>query len=198
MASRRTVLIGIGAAVAGGGALFATGAFTTVEAQRTVSVNTAGDAAADLGIEVNDDYDGGGDTASIELGGGDGDGLGPGRYYGYPPLLAVTNNTGLGDLDIEVSLDDTPFDTVHTEDVADLAEVDDDELGFEFVRVDSFSGTEDNFSENVSDEGNLAAENPVGDGESALYSLDVVTPDNFDDYEDFDLEITITADQAGD
>lgn len=48
MANRRTVLIGLGGLVAGGGALIATGAFTTVEAQRTVTVETAGDADAFL------------------------------------------------------------------------------------------------------------------------------------------------------
>lgn len=44
--NRRNVLIGMGAATAGGGALIATGAFTTVEAERSVSVETAGDDAA--------------------------------------------------------------------------------------------------------------------------------------------------------
>jgi len=54
MASRRSVLIGLGGVVAGGGALIGTGAFTTVEAQRTVSVQTAGDASAFLGLEAAD------------------------------------------------------------------------------------------------------------------------------------------------
>ena len=50
MANRRSVLIGLGGLVAGGGALIGTGAFDTVEAQRTVSVETAGDADAFLGL----------------------------------------------------------------------------------------------------------------------------------------------------
>ena len=50
MASRRSVLIGLGGLVAGGGAILGTGAFTTVEAQRTVNVETAGDASAFLGL----------------------------------------------------------------------------------------------------------------------------------------------------
>ena len=58
MPSRRSVLVGLGGLVAGGGALIGTGAFTTVEAERTVNVQTAGDASAFLGIEAaarNDD-----------------------------------------------------------------------------------------------------------------------------------------------
>ncbi len=48
--NRRNVLVGLGGVVAGGGALLGTGAFTTVEAQRTVTVNAAGDASALLGF----------------------------------------------------------------------------------------------------------------------------------------------------
>ena len=50
MVNRRSVLIGLGGLVAGGGALLGTGAFTTVTAERTVSVETAGDASAFLGL----------------------------------------------------------------------------------------------------------------------------------------------------
>ncbi|TKR25328.1 hypothetical protein [Natronomonas salsuginis] len=49
--NRRNVLIGLGGVVAGGGALLGTGAFTTVEAERTVTVNTAGDASALIGLD---------------------------------------------------------------------------------------------------------------------------------------------------
>ena len=51
--NRRNVLVGLGGLTVGGGALFASGAFTTVEAQRTVSVETAGDSAALLSFQVN-------------------------------------------------------------------------------------------------------------------------------------------------
>lgn len=54
MANRRSVLIGLGGLVAGGGALLGTGAFTTVTAERTVNVETAGDADAFLGLEPAD------------------------------------------------------------------------------------------------------------------------------------------------
>ena len=57
MANRRSVLIGLGGLVAGGGALLGTGAFTTVEAERTVNVQTAGDASAFLGLTPARDGD---------------------------------------------------------------------------------------------------------------------------------------------
>ena len=57
MASRRSVLIGLGSLVAGGGALLGTGAFTTVTAERTVNVSTTGDASAFLQLEPADEND---------------------------------------------------------------------------------------------------------------------------------------------
>ena len=57
MANRRNVLIGLGSLVAGGGALLGTGAFTSVEADRTVSVETTGDASALLALTPADHDD---------------------------------------------------------------------------------------------------------------------------------------------
>jgi len=53
--TRRNVLLGAGALVAGGGAVLGTGAFTSVQAERTVDVSTAGDADAFLGLDTIDD-----------------------------------------------------------------------------------------------------------------------------------------------
>jgi len=61
MANRRTVLIGMGGLVAAGGAALGTGAFTTVEAQRTVNIETAADSNALLQLQPadrDDDEDG--------------------------------------------------------------------------------------------------------------------------------------------
>lgn len=52
--NRRNVLIGLGTVAAGGGAVFGSGAFSTVEADRTVSVATVGDASAILSLDPND------------------------------------------------------------------------------------------------------------------------------------------------
>lgn len=56
--SRRNALIGLGGLTAGGGALVGTGAFTTVQAERTVSVETAGDQGAFLALVPTSDPNG--------------------------------------------------------------------------------------------------------------------------------------------
>ena len=48
--TRRNALIGLGTVAAGAGVIGGTGAFTSVQADRTVSVSTTGDASAALGI----------------------------------------------------------------------------------------------------------------------------------------------------
>ena len=57
MTSRRRTIIGLGGLLAGGGALVSTGAFDTVESERSVGVETAGDASAFLGLEPAPDQD---------------------------------------------------------------------------------------------------------------------------------------------
>lgn len=49
------MVIGLGGTVAAGGVIVATGAFDTVEAQRSFEVDVAGDHAALLGLEVHND-----------------------------------------------------------------------------------------------------------------------------------------------
>ncbi|MGQ4554362.1 hypothetical protein [Halobellus sp. GM3] len=101
MASRRTVLVGLGGLVAGGGALIGTGAFTTVEAQRTVSVSTAGDANAFLALTPargDSAYvDDSGDTIQINLDGTDSNngaasGLNQNARTRFENLVQVANN----------------------------------------------------------------------------------------------------------
>ena len=48
--NRRKVLTALGGITIGGGALFGTGAFTQVQAERTVTVNTDGDGSALIGL----------------------------------------------------------------------------------------------------------------------------------------------------
>mgnify|MGYP000008005491 FL=1 len=61
MVNRRGALIGLGGLVAAGGAALGTGAFTTVTAERTVNIQTTGDASAFLALEpaTDDDTDNG-------------------------------------------------------------------------------------------------------------------------------------------
>lgn len=62
---RRKALLSLGGIVAGGGVLVGTSAFTTVQAERTVSVETAGDANAFLAIDTISDSQNSQDYASF-------------------------------------------------------------------------------------------------------------------------------------
>lgn len=55
--NRRNVLAGIGVAVVGGGGALASGAFSQVEAERSVDLDTSDDADAYLGMEAADGAD---------------------------------------------------------------------------------------------------------------------------------------------
>jgi len=124
MANRRSVLIGLGGLVAGGGAILSTGAFDTVEAQRTVSVETAGDADALLALTAAD-QDGDGDTSdnpyvsttedgqiTINLDDNDQDvanasGLNQNAITTFNELVQITNNgtQDVGTLEFEIDAD---------------------------------------------------------------------------------------------
>lgn len=58
MAKRRKFLAGLGALASGSAAAVGTGAFTSVEAERNIDIETAGDESALLQIMPNDSYDG--------------------------------------------------------------------------------------------------------------------------------------------
>ena len=97
--SRRNVLIGAGGIVAAGGALVGTGAFTTVQAERTVSVETAGDANAFLALDEvsgspNSGYiDTSGDTIAIDISSTpEGGGINQNAITTIRNIVQVTNN----------------------------------------------------------------------------------------------------------
>ena len=99
--NRRTVLISLGGLFAGSGALLGTGAFTTVEAERTVTVETAGDADAFLGItpfpnSANADYVTAPEDGTVEIDitgeGTPGEGVNENAITAIDRLLEVTNN----------------------------------------------------------------------------------------------------------
>lgn len=96
--NRRNVLVGLGTIVAGGGAALGTGAFTSVEADRTVSVQTAGDASAFLSLSparaAGEYVDDSGDAIEIVLDGSssaDGSGLNENAVSRFEDLVTVTN-----------------------------------------------------------------------------------------------------------
>ena len=110
MVNRRQTLIGLGLIAGGSGVIAGTGAFTSVEANRSVTVETSGDASGELQLTAAntraEDYvsttDG---TIEITL-----DKINIGAKTVFNPLVSITNNSenevnlGLslnGDTDIE-------------------------------------------------------------------------------------------------
>ncbi len=66
--NRRSVLVGLGTLTVGGGAVLGTGAFSSVEADRTVTVSTTGDGSALLQLTLNDgDFEGLEDTGTNQI-----------------------------------------------------------------------------------------------------------------------------------
>lgn len=101
---RRKFLIGVGGTAIGASALVGSGAFSSVEATRSVSVNVAGDESAYLGLEAASPY------ASIEGkqlqlnfddNGNGGEGVNVDAVSTFDGVFQITNN-GPNDLDITI------------------------------------------------------------------------------------------------
>jgi len=140
--NRRNALIGLGAIATGGGALFGSGAFTSVEADRTVSVDTAGDGSAYLQLNGDGNYvtdDGGSSTLTIDLGQvNSGDGFNENARTVVEGAVTATNNAADGQ-DIVVGFDDggTPPEPSTTVNL-------DDSNGDPLADVTLYFGTETN------------------------------------------------------
>ena len=108
---RRKFVIGMGALASGAAAAIGTGAFDSVEAERTVEVSTAGDADAYLGLTGDDQYVGDDSSDSeltIDLGGPTTDGGGEGfNENAVTEVSGVVTITNQGTEDVDVSIDQT-------------------------------------------------------------------------------------------
>ena len=101
--NRRNVLVGLGTIVAGGGVALGSGAFSSVEAHRSVDIGTAGDAEALIGIELTGDLEGeDGDTIAFDLE----DDLNIDAVTTFNGALTITNNREDGDVDIAIEDED--------------------------------------------------------------------------------------------
>ncbi|WP_276258740.1 hypothetical protein [Haloglomus litoreum] len=109
--NRRNVLIGLGAVAVGGGAAFGSGAFSQVEAARTVDVTTTGDANGFIGIEgdneyVNNDADSSSSELTIDLGAPGDQAFNPNAVTELDGVVTITNNNQEGEaVDISLSTD---------------------------------------------------------------------------------------------
>lgn len=91
--NRRNALIGLGAIATGGGALFGSGAFSTVEANREVQIGVTGDSSANLGLAANNtdiaNDSGGGANNQVAI---NGNAFNPDATTEYDDAFDVTNN----------------------------------------------------------------------------------------------------------
>lgn len=185
--NRRNVLLGLGTIVAGGGAVLGSGAFSQVEADRTVTIDVAGDASALVALEVDQDYDTGGDEAGIDLSAdnlGDADGLNRNGTTTFDAMLAVTNQH---DSAVDFTLPDESGPAS-----SDGGEIDVWlELNANFdVDSDGNFGSDST----ASTTGSVDGDDSVASGETAVY--DLVVDVNDASLERFDVDVTITADES--
>lgn len=197
MANRRSVLIGLGGLVAGGGALLGTGAFDTVEAQRTVSVETSGDANALLGLSPAD-RDGDGNNAYVEQSDGtiainlDGnnegaDGLNQNAITTFRNLVTVANQG-------TQTVDSVTLEFTETPDDVDASPT------FSFP-VDEFDGDSDDMVENgdsiLTGENDIPGSLESGDSINFGLEVDLIEGGNEGDLpESGEYTLTITAEST--
>jgi hypothetical protein len=104
--NRRNVLIGLGTVAAGGGAALGTGAFSSVQADRQVSVETAGDASGFLTLEGDGAYveNDSSDTLTIDLGALEDEAFNQDARTVVEGVVTATNNAADGE-DIDVGFE---------------------------------------------------------------------------------------------
>ena len=210
MPNRRNVLIGLGGLVAGGGALIGTGAFDTVEAERDVTVETAGDADAFLGLtqadgasdDLVDEPDD--DTIAIDLSGDgtDGDGLNLNARTRFNNLVTITNQ-GTQDVDsIQLGFSEIPGDGDIDGDLGDTFKFtvadDDDESDFTGNGAIVEHGNDEGDLEEILGEGEVDGELTPGDEVTFGLEFDLIDGGDDGDLPNGDYTLTIEANAADD
>lgn len=202
---RRTILIGLGAVVAGGGAALGTGAFTTVEAERSVSVNVAEDSRALVGIDVNDRYGGQNDNGVAEF---DlqsnvfaGSGFNPqGKTILYA-ALAITNNSGIeGDeMTLQLAYESDSVTVPDTQEVPQASYDDGEQFYFRRFTAENAPDDDDIF-EGLDFDGNpedVADPGSIGQGETTVLDLVVNPGGQLDTDQNYAVDVTIVANISG-
>lgn len=102
--TRRNALIGLGTVAAGAGVIGGTGAFTSVDADRSVSISSTTDGSANVQIVVNEVEglsDTGGDTVSLSF-----ESLNQNAVTDFDGALSITPQGGNGPYDVSAELVD--------------------------------------------------------------------------------------------
>ena len=193
MMNRRTLITYTGVAVTGGSAVLATGAFTSVEANRDITVNVADDTDALLGLDPDSldnsayatESDGvvGIDVSQDGDRDFDGEGVSPFALTTIEEVIEVTNQ-GTQDVAVFVESNDPS-----------LGELDGD---FELFATDPDDGTDNRA--NLREGTDIDDLQVIGPGDSFALGFEVDARDKSDDELDeleddiTDLEVTIIAD----
>jgi hypothetical protein len=176
MPTRRSTLLGLGGLIAGGGAVLGTGAFTSVEAERTVNVETAGDQNAFLQLEpaVNGNgnqypnaaefADGTGDTLEITIGdqGSGGTGVNLNAITHIDRVFQVTNN---GTQPIVLFIEEIPGSGTDGNAIDIGARLDQGILDDSENGLDSVGGSDQPSSDGIDDENIIDISYPSGPGD---------------------------------
>jgi len=129
--NRRNVLVGLGTIVAGGGAALGTGAFSSVEADRSVNIETASDSDALLGIDITEaDLEGSGDTIEFDLS----NDLNLDALTRFDDALEITNN---GTDNVDITIEDESNTGLSTDDSSTYDS--DNNQGLRFQTSDSLT-----------------------------------------------------------
>ncbi len=197
--NRRNVLVGLGTIVAGGGAALGTGAFSSVEADRTVNVSVEGDSSAFLQLDPSpsgyaNNTDG---TLQIDLdanGPSSGNGLNANATTTIGPLFTAGNESD-GGIDLHITADGSASNITVNEGTAIENTVTDgtNDLGtIEFIFMDS--GDKAIVSNDGSNSVNIAQTNT----EDITLKINVpdINPSNIDSSTFLDT-ITIVANDDG-
>ena len=102
--TRRNALIGLGTVAAGAGVIGGTGAFTSVDADRSVSISSTTDGSANVQIVVNEVQglsDTGGDTVSLSF-----ESLNQNAVTDFDGALSITPQGSNGPYDVTATMQD--------------------------------------------------------------------------------------------
>lgn len=166
--NRRNVIVGLGAIVAGGGAALGTGAFSSVEAERSVSISTEGDGAALLQLEINEDIAGISDDGEDDVIGFEFEEINRDATTTFDGALTVAN---AGSENVEFS-------------VSEISEDDSDRITFEY-------GDDDLSDDNtVTLDANGTLDSEEAEDIDIVLNLEGETDDEYDE-----IEVTFLAEQ---
>jgi hypothetical protein len=200
---RRTALAALGAVIAGGGAVLGTGAFTTVQAERSVSIEVTEDSRALVGIDVNDRYGGQTDNGVAEFNLQENlfsdTGFNPRATTILYGALAITNNSGIeGDeMSVEFAYESSSVDVPDNQETPDTLH----EGQFSFRAFDSSNTPSDidpfeglNYNGDASD---VAAPGAISTGETAVFDLVVDPGGDLTANHNYLVDVTIAANVKG-